>query len=353
MPEAAVPPEAPETWTQAAFDALATHLAVLDAWGTIVAVNAAWEQFGRARDAPPATWIGVGLNYLDVCRRAAADGSVEAREVLLGLQALLRGDQPQLTLEYPCHEPGRPRWFLLQVTPLPRRQGAVVAHLEITTRKQAEEQLRAAVREKDALVREVSHRVKNNLQVISSLLSLQAASIDDPRLGTLFAESQHRIHSMALVHDLLQQADDVTRINLAHYAARLIEELARTYAITPERITLETALEDVWVGLDTATPCGLLLHELLTNCFQHAFPEGRTGRVRVELRTTAERTLMLRVGDNGCGFPDDLDVRTTDSLGLQLACAMADQLQGTVAVERAEGTHFMITFPLAASPARS
>ena len=225
-----------------------------------------------------------------MCRRAAADGNTEAREALLGLQAVLRGRQASFTVEYPCHVPGQPRWFLLQATPLPPpRKGLVLAHIDITARKQAEAQLHAAVREKDILLREVSHRVKNNLQVIASLLNLQADSIDDPRLGTLFQESQARLHSMALVHDLLQQADDVARINLAQYAARLIEDLAHIYAVDSQRITLETELEDVWVGLDTATPCGLLLHELLANCFEHAFPDGETGRVRVELRATAGR----------------------------------------------------------------
>jgi two-component sensor histidine kinase len=130
-------------------------------------------------------------------------------------------------------------------------------------------------------------------------------------------------------------------------AARLTDELGRTYAIDPKRITLETEFEDVWVSLDTAPPCGLLLHELLTNCFKHAFPEGLTGRVRVELRVTDEQTLMLGVGDTGCGFPDDLDFWATDSLGLQLVRTMADQLRGTITLERAEGTHFLITFPLA------
>jgi two-component sensor histidine kinase len=330
-------------WMQAGFNALAAHIAVLDAWGTIVVVNAAWERFGRARQVPSFIRMGVGLNYLDVCRRAA-DESPEAEEALRGVQAVLEGRQASFAMEYPCHEPGTPRWFLLQVTPLPPpHRGLALAHLDITARKQAEQQ-------KDLLLREVSHRVKNNLQVISSLLSLQAGAIDDPRLGSLFRVSQERLHAMALVHDLLQQTDDVTRVNLAQYAARLIDELARTYAIDSARLTLETALEDVWVGLDTATPCGLLLHELLTNCFQHAFPEGMTGRVRVELRATAEQTLMLRVGDTGCGFPDDLDVRATDSLGLQLVCAMADQLQGTIALERAEGTHVTVLVPLDPSP---
>jgi len=326
-------------WIRAGFNALAAHIAVLDAQGTIVAVNAAWERFGRAHQAPSFVRAGVGLNYLDVCRRAAA-GSAEAQDALTGLQSVLEGRQASFALEYPCHEPGTPRWFLLQATPLPPpHRGLTLAHLDITARKQAEQQ-------KDLLLREVSHRVKNNLQVISSLLRLQAGAIDDPRLGPLFRVSQERLHAMALVHDLLQQAEDVTRINLAQYAARLIDELARAYAIDPERITLETALEDVWVGLDTATPCGLLLHELLTNCFQHAFPEGLTGRVRVELRATDEQTLLLRVGDTGCGFPEALDFRATDSLGLQLVCALAEQLQGTIALERAEGTHFTVTFRL-------
>jgi two-component sensor histidine kinase len=328
---------------QAGFNALAAHIAVLDAQGTIVAVNAAWERFGRAHQAPSFVWAGVGLNYLDVCRRVADDGGPEAQEALLGLQAVLQGRRASFTMEYPCHAPGQPCWFLLQATPLPPpHRGLVLAHIDITARKQAEQQ-------KDILLREVSHRVKNNLQVISSLLSLQEGAIDDPRLGTLFQESQERLHSMALVHDLLQQADNVAQINLAHYAARLIEELAHTYAVDPARITLETELEDVWVGLDTATPCGLLLHELLTNCFKHAFSDGRTGRVHVALRAAAEQTLMLQVGDTGCGFPDDLDFRATDSLGLQLVCTLADQLQGTIALERAEGTHFLITFPMAES----
>jgi two-component sensor histidine kinase len=353
MPDSAYPFDAPELWTHAAFTALAAHIAVLDARGTVVAVNAAWERFGRTHGAPPLVAAGVGLNYLDVCRRAAA-GSAEARDAWLGLQAVFEGRLAEFTLEYPCHEPGQPRWFLLQATPLPPpRRGLVLAHVDITARKQAEQQLRAALREKDLLLREVAHRVKNNLQVISSLLHLQADAIDDPRLGALFRESQARLHSMALVHDLLQQAGDVAQVNLASYAARLTDELARAYAVDPAQISLETALEDVWVGLDTATPCGLLLHELLSNCFKHAFPGGRTGRVRVALRATEGQALMLRVGDTGCGFPEDLDFRATESLGLQLVCALADQLQGTIALERAEGTHVTVRFPLLTSSGRS
>jgi two-component sensor histidine kinase len=336
-----------EAFTRSVLDALAAHIAVLDAQGTIVAVNEAWRRFGREHYAPSFVWTGVGLNYLQVCQREATAGVPEAREAFTGLEAVLQGRQAQFTMEYPCHMPGHPRWFLLQATPLPPpHKGLVLAHTDITARKQAEEQLRGALHEKEVLLREVSHRVKNNLQVVSSLLSLQAGAIEDARLEALFKDSQDRIRSMALVHDLLHHTDTLAQINLAHYATRLIEELARSYAIDPERITLQTRLEDVWVGLDTATPCGLLLHELLSNCFKHAFPEGRSGNVRVELHTTAERSLVLRVGDTGCGFPDELDFRATDSLGLQLVCTLAEQLQGTIDLERASGSHFTITFPL-------
>jgi PAS domain-containing protein len=123
MPESAHPLDAPAMWIRAGFDALAAHIAVLDAQGTIVAVNAAWERFGRARQAPASVRAGVGLNYLEVCRRAA-DESPEAEEAVRGLQAVLQGRRASLTMDYPCHEPGTPRWFLLQATPLPRRTAA-------------------------------------------------------------------------------------------------------------------------------------------------------------------------------------------------------------------------------------
>jgi two-component sensor histidine kinase len=222
--------------------------------------------------------------------------------------------------------------------------GLVLA-AEVAERQRMAAYLQVSLQEKEVLLKEVHHRVKNNLQVISSLLNLQADSLTDPLLRVLVTDSQQRIRSIALVHELLYHADNLAQISLAQYITRLVQELTHAYVIAPERIALQTQIEEAWVDLDTAIPWGLLLHELLSNCFKHAFPKGQAGVVRVELRATAQQRLVLRVEDTGCGFPVGLDFRATNSLGLQLVCELTEQLQGTIALERDGGTCFTITVP--------
>jgi PAS domain S-box-containing protein len=206
-------------------------------------------------------------------------------------------------------------------------------------------QLQSSLSEKEVLLREIHHRVKNNMQLISSLLSLQADLIDEPHLLAMFTDSQQRIQSMALVHDILYRSDDLARINLAEYIRLLITELRLSYRVDPGRINVQTQLDEVFVGIDTVIPCGLLLNELLSNCFKHAFTAGATGEIRVELQSHAVTTLALVISDNGCGFPEELDFRRTDSLGLQLVCSLTEQLGGSIALERGHGTRFTITLP--------
>jgi PAS domain S-box-containing protein len=206
-------------------------------------------------------------------------------------------------------------------------------------------QLQGSLSEKEVLLREIHHRVKNNMQLISSLLSLQADLIDDPRLLAMFTDSQQRIQSMALVHDILYRSDDLSRINLADYIRLLITELRLSYRVNPELISVQLRLDEVFVGIDTVIPCGLLLHELISNCFKHAFTAGDTGEIRVELQSQAAATLALVVSDNGCGFPEGVDFRRTNSLGLQLVGSLTDQLGGNIALERGRGTRFTVTLP--------
>jgi PAS domain S-box-containing protein len=206
-------------------------------------------------------------------------------------------------------------------------------------------ELQASLGEKEVLLKEIHHRVKNNMQVISSLLSLQADSIDEPHLLAMFKDSQQRIQSMALVHDILYGSNHLGRSNLAIYIQRLVEELRQSYSRDPEHIRVLLDLDEVFVSMDIIIPCGLLLNELVSNCFKHAFAPGASGEISVALKPHRAGELALVVRDNGRGFPEHLDFRRTDSLGLQLICSLTEQMGGYIQLDRQHGTQFTITFP--------
>lgn len=230
-----------------------------------------------------------------------------------------------------------------------KRTGIIIR--DITARKRAEEQLRAALQEKEVLLKEIHHRVKNNLQVISSLLDLQSGYSQDPHVRAVFQESQQRIRGMALIHEMLYHSRDLARINLAAYIQDLTAQILRSYQAAADRITLTITASDAWLNLDTAIPCGLILQEVMSNCLKHAFPAGRSGEIAILLRAAPAGEFFLTVRDNGVGFPDGVDFREAGSLGLQLVAILAAQLNGTIALERGEGTAFTLTF--AELPARA
>lgn len=215
---------------------------------------------------------------------------------------------------------------------------------DLAKRAAIEEQLRASLKEKEVLIREVNHRVKNNLQVISSLLNLQSGQIREAHIRELFRESQHRIQTMALIHDTLYASSDLANIDLAPFTTTLASSLFDSYGIGDGRIALHIQVDDVSVSPDTAIPYGLILNELVSNCLKHAFPEGRSGQVQVLLRRDSADQATLTVRDNGRGFPLDLDFQSTESLGLQLVSALTEQLRGTIALDRDKGTTFTLTF---------
>jgi PAS domain S-box-containing protein len=216
---------------------------------------------------------------------------------------------------------------------------------ELTRRIQAEDALKASLREKEVLLKEIHHRVKNNLQIISSLLNLQSGYSNDPYLRAMFEDSQHRIQSMALIHEHLYQASDLARIDLGSYVCSLATQLLRSYQHLCPRVTLSTEMAAVSLGIDQAVSCGLLVNELVTNSLKHAFPNEQGGDIRLALRADAYQVTLI-VRDTGVGFPEDLDFRATDSLGLQLVCALIEQLGGTITLERQRGTIFRLTFPV-------
>jgi PAS domain S-box-containing protein len=215
---------------------------------------------------------------------------------------------------------------------------------DITARKMAEERLKASLLEKEVLLREIHHRVKNNLQIISSLLNLQSRHIQDEPSLDMFQESRHRVRSMALVHEKLYRSGDMARIDFCEYLQSLANHLFMSYGVNSASVELDVDVKDVYLDINTSIPCGLIVNELVSNSLKHAFTGREKGRIRIVLQPENKNKFKLLVSDDGVGLPRSLDVLNTDSLGLQLVTMLVEQLQGTLSIERNHGTCFEIVF---------
>ena len=226
-----------------------------------------------------------------------------------------------------------------------RTQMVLLAMQDITQRKEAElERMKAMLREKEVLLKEIHHRVKNNLQIISSLLRLQSETQKGKSSNDVFKESQNRIRSMALIHEKLYHSHDLSKIDFSEYVRNLASNLFLSYDVDPGRIGLEVKVEDVSWDVGTAIPCGLIINELISNALKYAFPENRPGKIRVAL-CREDGMFRLSVADNGVGLPKDVDFRQTESLGFQLVGMLTEQLNGTVDVHADGKTEICILFP--------
>ncbi|MGV8120207.1 MAG: PAS domain-containing protein [Candidatus Xenobiia bacterium LiM19] len=213
---------------------------------------------------------------------------------------------------------------------------------EITERRKAEEFIKVSLREKEMLLKEIHHRVKNNMQVISSLLSLQSRQLKDPVMQEAFRESQNRIKSMLLVHQKLYQSANLSDINLGSYLNDLITLLSHSYG--KKNISFSIEIVDMTVDIEKAVPLGLIAHELLSNALKHAFPGEAQGEVRISLTSGENSSFTIGIGDNGIDFPDDVDFRKSSSLGLQLVNDLVAQLKGTIEMTRDRGKEFAVHF---------
>jgi two-component sensor histidine kinase/ABC-type uncharacterized transport system substrate-binding protein len=227
----------------------------------------------------------------------------------------------------------------------------VIMFLHITGKRKAqvaleksEQQVRISLEEKKILLKEIHHRVKNNLQVISGLLNLQAHHVTDNDVKETYKESQNRVISMALIHEELYQSTELSRIDFGAYIKNLSMNLFSSYNVGLDRVKLELDVQHKEMVVDTAIPCGLIINELISNALKHAFPDNRNGSVRVTFREESEKQYHLEVADDGVGMPADLDINKTSSLGMQLITIIAGQLGGKVEVTRDEGTVFRINF---------
>ncbi|HWQ20758.1 MAG TPA: PAS domain S-box protein [Methanotrichaceae archaeon] len=208
----------------------------------------------------------------------------------------------------------------------------------------ADEKIKASLREKDVMLKEIHHRVKNNLQIISSLLSIQSRQIEDHATQEILKESRNRVKSLALVHENLYRSPDLGKIDFSAYIKKLASSLASSYRIKGQ-IAIKVEADEVYLGIDMAIPCGLILNELITNSIKHAFPDGTAGEMYADFRRNPDGRLVLKVGDNGIGLPADLDLKKSRSMGLMLVSSLVSQLDGTLKLSSGHGTRFEIEFP--------
>ena len=314
------------------FDAIPDLITVLDRDHRVVKVNKAMAE--RLKKSPDEC---VGI----ICYRAIHDCDTPPENC--PHEKLLKDGLEHIT---EIEEKNLGGYFIVTASPIKDKKGNIlgsihIAH-DITKRKEIEEKLEKTLEEKNTLMKEIYHRTKNNLMVISSLLNLQSRYIKDKNTQSIFKESQNRAKSMAMIHEKLYRLGDLEHLDFAEYIVNLSNDLYNTYTLDKNLIKLDLNIDDVTLNVDISIPLALILNELLTNSLKHAFPDGK-GKILVELKNYDEN-YQLSVCDNGIGFPEDLDYHDTNTLGMLIVNSLTDQIEGELNLERNNGTRFTVTF---------
>jgi PAS domain S-box-containing protein len=264
-----------------------------------------------------------------------------------GLQTVFFTGEPQRK-EVKTHFFDREIWLDYSLVPLKEKNGTIYAVLgiarDITERENLIEQIETSLAEKETLLREIHHRVKNNLQIISSMLNMQIRKIDDPKTIAVLRDGQTRVLSMALVHEHLYKGKDFSRIDLKNYLNALGTNLFQSYGTTNERVRFDLNVPDTYIDINTAIPLGLIINELITNSLKYAFKEEKDGKLTISA-TEDPQALTVIVADDGVGIPDGITLENQTSLGFQIVNTLTGQLHGTVSIDRTEGTKFVFTLP--------
>lgn len=320
------------------FEQSALGISIVDRQGRYLKVNPALEEI--------LGYSGAELVNKSFCDLTHPDDLEEDWRLF---QEVLNGQRDRYHLEKRyIHRSGKVVWCRLAVSAVRDPEGKNLFIIgiseDITEEKRAELQIQAALQEKEILLREIHHRVKNNLQIISSLLRLQADQIKSHKYARVFKDAGSRIQAMSLIHEGLYQSNNLAAVDLRQYLHNLISNLFHSYGVNPEIIRASIRAEGIRLNLDEAVLCGLIINELVTNSLKYAFPKGRSGQIDVHFKQTLTYT-QLRVSDNGIGLPSNFDFKETQSLGLQLVATLTDQLQGKIELRNKSGTTFIITFP--------
>jgi PAS domain S-box-containing protein len=234
------------------------------------------------------------------------------------------------------------------LNPIETDEGPMVlsAIVDISARKRQEERIQLALKEKDVLLGEVHHRVKNNLQIVHSLLDLQSSRVSDRAVVDMLRDSQNRIRSMGLIHQTLYQSKDFAQVDFSRFLDSLVPTLVTSYGVNPDRIALSVEAAQLLLPINAAIPCGLVVNELISNALKHAFPGDRKGEIAVKLFADPAGKAVLSVTDNGVGIPEGVKMTHSGTLGMQLITLLTGQLGGDVTMRRSNPTEFLVTFPI-------
>ena len=269
-------------------------------------------------------------------------------EILIDtIQLVIQTLRPNRAQHRLKHADGHYIWVETVGNPLSNSKGefsgAVYITRDIRELKKVETQLKSSLEEKEVLLREIHHRVKNNMQIISSLLNLQSRYLNDEKTVNILNESRNRVRSMAMVHEELYRSRDLSKIDFADYIQRLLSGLFSSYGVDENFIKPEINVENIFLNIDIAVPCGLIINELVSNSLKHAFVQGQKGKISIKFHHQDEK-YVLTVADNGTGFPEGIDFKNTKTLGLQLVNTLVKQLSGSIDIYRSSGTSFKIVF---------
>ncbi len=324
------------------------------------ALKTAKEQLQAVLDAVPGfvSWVSSDLRYLGVNQHLANTFGVSPDAFVgqeLGflassadfanfMQEFFETSTSFATRVTDAQVNGSTRNYLIAAQKYQQGTAAVSVGIDITQRQQIQEQLRASLKEKEVLLKEIHHRVKNNLQIVSSLLNLQSAYIQDEQALAMFKDSHNRVKSMALIHEKLYRSSDLAKIDLPDYIRSLASNLFNSYRLVSSRIDLNLAIDDIVLDIDTAIPCGLIINELISNALKYAFPGETTGRVCISFSQEDGDRFVLKVSDTGVGLPPDFEPLETESLGWQLIVSLTEQLGGELAFSSQNGTEVTIVF---------
>lgn len=334
-----------EVFNESVLDSLSAHIAVLDENGIIIAVNKAWRQFAIDNGAHPNS-TATGISYLAVC--APVDGRAsgdEGLEVHNGIRDLLAGRITEFHLEYPCHSPTERRWFHLRATALSGlRKGVVVSHENITARKLAEEKIKALLAEKEVILKEVHHRIKNNMNNLVGFLMLQQQALQNSGASKALQDAQGRVRNMMHLYDKLYRSEHFMELSTTEYLSPLVTEIIQTFA-SGTTLEIKSSIENFAMNTETLFPLGIIMNEILTNMMKYAFPDRERGLISVTL-TCNSGNCIFTLEDNGIGIPELRGKEELRGFGLQLVDILLEQIKGKLHIERIHGSRFIVEFPL-------